>query len=159
MSIHIKIPWGNKYVLENLVFDLNGTLANDGEISETTKRLLTELSKEAVIHVITADTHNTAEDLKRELEGIASVMVLQGDDHTTEKAQFVKGLGYRTTAAIGNGANDLKMVEEAILSLGVMGKEGLYAPMLSKVDLLVGHIDVAIEMFLNPMKIVASLRK
>ncbi len=159
MSIHIKIPWGNKYVLENLVFDLNGTLANDGEVTEETKKLLKELSNEIIIHVITADTHNTADDLKKELDGIATVMVLQGDDHTTEKAQFVKGLGYRTTAAVGNGANDVKMVEEAILSFGVMGKEGFYAPMLSRVDLLVGHIDVAIEMFLNPMKIVASLRK
>ncbi len=65
MSIHIKIPWGNKYVLENLVFDLNGTLANDGEVTEETKKLLKELSNEIIIHVITADTHNTADDLKK----------------------------------------------------------------------------------------------
>ncbi len=158
MAIAIKIPWGEKYTIENVVFDLNGTLATNGIIAETTGDLLKELAQQAKIYIITADTHNTAEQLKEEIGAFAEIFVLKSDEHDLEKARFVHTLGFRETVTLGNGANDLKMVEEGILSFGVMAGEGVYAPLLSKVDIVVHNVDHAIEMLLNPMKIVATIR-
>lgn len=159
MAIDIKVPWGEKYIIKNVVFDLNGTLANNGEIAGTTEELLKELAKHARIYIITADTHNTAESLKKKIGEFTEIIVLQSDEHDLEKARFVHTLGFRETVTLGNGGNDLKMVQEGILSFGIMAGEGIYAPLLSKVDIVVHNIDHAIDMLINPMKIVATLRK
>lgn len=159
MSIHIKIPWGEKYTINNAVFDLNGTLANNGEIAPSTKKLLKELAQQVNIYILTADTHNTAENLKTEFREFAEIIVLKSDEHAWEKARFVQNLEFRETVTLGNGGNDLKMVEEGILSFGIIGEEGIYGPLLSKVDIVVHSIDHAIKMLLHPMKIVATIRK
>lgn len=158
MSIHIKIPWGDKYVIDNVVFDLNGTLANNGKIAETTVNLLKDLAEETNIYILTADTHGTAESLRKKMGDFIKIVVLQSDDHVEEKAKFVHSLGYRETIAIGNGMNDVKMVQEAVLSIGVIGKEGMYAPLIQRVSILVTDIDDAIEMLIHPLKMVATLR-
>jgi len=159
MAIDIKVPWGEKYTINNVVFDLNGTLANNGEIAETTEALLKELAKLVKIYIITADTHNTAQELKEKIGEFTEIIVLESDEHDLEKARFVHSLGFRETVTLGNGGNDLKMVQEGILSFGIMAGEGIYAPLLSKVDIVVHSIDHAIDMLINPMKIVATIRK
>ncbi len=159
MAIDIKIPWGEKYSINNVVFDLNGTLANDGKIAENTIDLLEKLARDAKMYIVTADTHNTAEELKDKLGDLAEIIVLKSNDHAQEKARFVHTLGFRETVTVGNGANDLKMMEEGILSFGIIGGEGLYGPLLAKVDIVVQNVDHAIEMLINPMKIVATIRK
>ncbi len=159
MAIDVKIPWGEKYTIHHVVFDLNGTLANNGEISENTERLLKKLAEKVNIYILTADTHNTAEDLKEKIGGFSEIIVLKSDEHDGEKAGFVRSLGYRETVTLGNGGNDLKMVKEGILSFGVMGEEGMYAPLFGAVDIVVHSIDSALGMLLNPQKIVATIRK
>ncbi len=158
MAIHVKVPWGEKYIIQNVVFDLNGTLATNGEIAKTTEELLKELAQNTKIYIITADTHNTAEKLKEEIGELCEIIVLTSDEHDLEKARFVHSLGFRETVTLGNGANDLKMVQEGVLSFGVIGGEGAYGPLLTKVDIVVNNIDHAIKMLLNPMKIVATIR-
>lgn len=158
MGIDVKIPWGEKYIIENVVFDLNGTLATNGKIAKSTEDLLKKLAKQAKIYIITADTHNTAKQLEKEIGEFAEIFVLKSDEHDLEKARFVHTLGFRETVTLGNGANDLKMVEEGILSFAVIAGEGAYAPLLGKVDMVVHNVDHAIEMLLNPMKIVATIR-
>ena len=51
------------------------------------------------------------------------------------------------------------MVQEGILSFGIIAGEGAYAPLLTKVDIVVHNIDHAIEMLIHPRKIVATIRK
>lgn len=159
MAIEVKIPWGEKYKIHHVVFDLNGTLANDGEIAGSTLERLEALGEQVKIYIITADTHNTAEELKEKIGDFAEVVVLKSDEHDLEKAIFVRSLGYRETITLGNGANDLKMVKEGILSFGVMEGEGMYAPLIGAVDILVHNIDHAMDMLLNPLRIVATIRK
>ncbi len=159
MAIDVKVPWGEKYKINHVVFDLNGTLADHGKIADTTMELLKKLAKETEVYILTADTHETAEELKKEIKDFAQLVVLQSNDHALEKAQFVHALGYRETITLGNGGNDYKMVQESVLSFGVIGGEGFYAPLIQKVDILVDSVDHAIEMLINPMKIVATIRK
>ncbi|NBG88607.1 hypothetical protein [Isachenkonia alkalipeptolytica] len=159
MAIDVKVPWGEKYTINHVVFDLNGTLANNGEIAKTTEKLLKALAQKAKIYVLTADTHNTAGKLKEEIGDFCEIIVLQSSDHSEEKARFVHTLGYRETVTLGNGGNDVKMVQEGILSFGIIAGEGAYAPLLTKVDIVVHNIDHAIEMLIHPRKIVATIRK
>ena len=56
----IKIPGREELNLSHLILDYNGTIAEDGEIIESIRPRLAELSKVLTICVITADTHGTA---------------------------------------------------------------------------------------------------
>ena len=56
----IKIPGREELVLNHLILDYNGTIAEDGEIIDGISPRLAELSKDLSIYVITADTHGTA---------------------------------------------------------------------------------------------------
>jgi soluble P-type ATPase len=58
--ISIEIPgWGNLEV-ENVVFDLNGTLAEDGALIPGVKEKIELLSEKAKIYILTADIHGSA---------------------------------------------------------------------------------------------------
>ncbi len=60
--IRIDIPgWGN-IEIENLVLDLNGTIATDGKIPSEVKEKIKSLSDKAKIYILTADTQGTASE-------------------------------------------------------------------------------------------------
>jgi len=48
--------------IENIVFDLNGTVATDGRIPIEVKEKIQALSQRVNIYVLTADTQGTAEE-------------------------------------------------------------------------------------------------
>lgn len=158
MSIKLEIPGHKLYTINNIVFDLNGTLANYGQLSSKSVELLMQLSKKANLYVVTADTHNTASQIKETLKDIVIVKVLNGNDTATEKAKFVERLGKNKTVALGNGANDIKMLKESILSFAIIGKEGCYSPLINQADIVVYSINHAMEMLNNPDQIIATLR-
>ena len=58
--LKINIPGREELLLNYLILDYNGTIAEDGEIIDSIRPRLAELSKELSIYVITADTHGTA---------------------------------------------------------------------------------------------------
>ena len=60
--IGIDIPgWGNMDI-ENIVLDLNGTIATDGKIPFEIKEKIKSLSEKVKIYVLTADTQGTASE-------------------------------------------------------------------------------------------------
>ena len=62
--IEISIPgWGDMEI-ENIVLDLNGTIATDGKIPSEVKEKINSLSNEAKIYLLTVDTQGTAERRK-----------------------------------------------------------------------------------------------
>jgi len=158
MSISIDVPGRDPYRIENIVFDLNGTLTTDGRLENRTRELLQQLSKKVFLYILTADTHNSASRLQNELGETINMTVLEGSSTATSKKEFVQKKNPVFTAAVGNGVNDMEMLEKAVLSIAVIGKEGCYPGLLDKADLVVNHIDNAIEMFLWPRRIKATLR-
>ena len=158
MSISIDIPGRDSYRIENIVFDLNGTLTTDGRLENRTRELLQQLSKKVFLYILTADTQNSASRLQNELGEAVNVTVLEGSSTAAAKRKFIQEKNPVYTAAVGNGVNDMEMLEEAALSIAVIGKEGCYPGLFSKADLVVNHIDNAIEMFLWPRRIKATLR-
>ena len=151
------IPNYRTLEIENIVFDYNGTLAFNGSVNDKTKEILEKLCKEFNIYVITADTFGSvAEELK---EFDLKLKILTSSNHTQEKADFIKELNPDKTAAIGNGNNDIEMVETATLSIAIIGREGCATQTMLHSDIVCYNIDDAIELFLETKRLIATLRR
>lgn len=153
----IEIPGAKTLQIDYLVLDYNGTLATDGLLDEGVAERLKALSDLGLdIHVITADTNGTA---ARALEGLPVILHLfPQEEVASEKQSLVQRLGKACTAAVGNGKNDLLMVQEAALSIAVIGREGAYSKTAQASDLWVKESVDALDLFLKPHRLVASLR-
>ena len=152
--IEISIPGRETYHIEHVVFDVNGTLAQDGVLLPGVKAALTALRHRVHVHMLTADTHGRQADIDAELgfraERIGSV---------EEKAAFVRELGAAHVVAVGNGANDAAMLRAAALGIAVLGAEGLAVEALTAADIVVPDILTALDLLLHPRRIVATLRR
>ena len=155
--IKIKIPNYNTLELKHVVLDYNGTIAKDGELKKEVKALLPQLCEAYTVHVITADTFGS---VKSQMEGFSVVVnVLQTDDHTAEKAAYVKSLKKDTCIAIGNGNNDQEMLKNALLGIAVMGDEGCATATLLQSDISTTCIEDALALLVNEKRLIATLRR
>ncbi|OQX73606.1 MAG: haloacid dehalogenase [Campylobacteraceae bacterium 4484_4] len=153
----ITIPHFKILELKHIVLDYNGTIAKDGRLLPAVRSLLPELAKKYALHVITADTFGSVE---REMEDFdLEVKLLTSETHTREKAEFIEILGASKTAAIGNGNNDATMLATAALSIAILGEEGCSKEAMMAADLLCGSIVDALELFLYPKRLIATLRR
>ena len=153
--LKINIPGREELVLNHLILDYNGTIAEDGEIIESIRPRLAELSKDLSIYVITADTHGTA---TRACAGLpVRVLTFPTDSVGRIKAdEAVKLQG--GTVCIGNGFNDVAMADVCDLSICVMGKEGCCGALLAKSDIVVTSVEDALDLLLKPHRLRATLR-
>jgi soluble P-type ATPase len=140
----------------HLVLDFNGTLALDGRLLPGVRRRLSRLARLMQIHVVTADTFGTA---RRALRGLrCTVVVLDAAPQDGAKRAYVRRLGAGATAAIGNGRNDRAMLRAARLAIAVVQQEGACAEALAAADLVVPSVGAALDLFLHPLRLKASLR-
>lgn len=152
----IVIPEYKTIELQTLFLDFNGTIAVDGRIPESVRQRLRRLGDELQIYVLTADTHGTAQE---ECEGLPVIVhTFPTGDARTYKRELVKSMGRRNCAAIGNGRNDEWMLKEAALSIGVMDQEGMYGGIFKAADLCVRSMEDALDLLLQPSRIIAGLR-
>lgn len=150
------IPGFTTCSIKHLVLDYNGTLAVDGEPVDGVKQRLSLLSQSMDIHVLTADTFGT---VKQSLEDVpCTVSVLGPGSQDTAKLAYVEKLGASETACIGNGRNDHLMLKAAALGIAVILKEGAASVTLYSADVVTTSITDALDLFLNPLRLTASLR-
>jgi soluble P-type ATPase len=151
----LNIPGRGQFNLRHLVLDFNGTIAFNGELIPGVAERIMLLSKDVEIHVITADTNGT---VARQCSGLPiNVSVLQSDDHIAEKGDFVTNID--GVICLGNGANDEAMFEAADLAIAITGREGCATSTLLKSDLMIENINDALDLLLNPKRMIATLRK
>ncbi len=149
------IPGRGPLEIAHLVLDLNGTLAVDGVVAAPVVERLQSLSRIVQVHVVTADTFGTA----TKLHGVGvHVQVLEPGDQVEAKVAVVRSLGAGHTAAVGNGANDEGMVREAALGIAIAGREGAFTRTMLAADVVVGHIEDALDLLLFPKRLIATLR-
>jgi soluble P-type ATPase len=79
-----------------------------------------------------------------------------GEDRA--KAAYVRRLMPDRVACIGNGRNDRRMLRLAALGIAVVQAEGASTEALAAADLLVPSVSDALDLFLNPRRLTASLR-
>jgi soluble P-type ATPase len=155
--IKINIPGYKTIEARHLVLDYNGTLAIDGKMIDGVKPLLEELSKHLTIHVITADTFGTVDN---ELMGLdCRNHILDASIQDIQKEMYVIELGKQNVIVIGNGRNDILMMREASLSIMVIQQEGAYSRLAEYCDIACFSIIDALNLILNPLRIIATLRK
>jgi soluble P-type ATPase len=145
------------YHLEHLVLDVNGTITLEGQLIDGVTRRLSELRSAIIVHVITADTRGKQETIDAEL-GLKAVRVTSGGE-AAQKAAFVRQLGGERVCAVGNGAIDAAMLDDAGLAIAVLGEEGLATSALTAADVVVPTINAALDLLLNPLRLVATLRR
>ncbi len=155
--IELNVPGLGMLTLEHLVLDLNGTIALDGQVLPGVAERLTLLSASLSIHLLSADTRGRGSETATHL-GLHFVRVSPGDE-SSQKQQFVERLDARRVAAVGNGANDREMLEAVELGIAVLGSEGLAVTSLTAADVVVSSVQDALDLLLNPRRLVATLRR
>jgi P-type E1-E2 ATPase len=153
----VEILGHGRLALENLVLDLNGTLALDGEILPGVAERLAALSSHLQIHLLTADTRGRGAATAAAL-GINLYRLTPGDE-AAQKRAFVESLGAERVAAVGNGANDAEMLAVASLGVAVLGPEGLARAAWQSADLILPDIGAAFDLLLHPQRLIATLRR
>ncbi len=152
--IRIDIPQRGILELEHAVFDINGTLAVDGNVIPGVAERLRALGELLSIHALTAGSHGNLVEIERTL-GIPLRRIATGE----EKYQFVQQLGPAKVVAIGNGMNDVGMLRVAALGIAVLAGEGVATMACQSADVLaLGPLD-AIDLLLKPKRLIATLRR
>ena len=155
--IEIDIPGRGQLRLSHAVLDVNGTLAVDGRLIDGVAERLARLRGQVSVHLLTADTHGAQAEIDKALNLKAQRLTPGGE--RAQKAEFVNRLGASGVAAIGNGANDAGMLQAAALSIAVIGREGASGEAVAAADVVVVGIADALDLLLNPKRLVATLRR
>jgi len=155
--IEINIPgWGDMEI-ENIVLDLNGTIATDGRIPPEVKEKIGSLADKVKIYILTADTQGMANEETKNMN-VELVKIIE-EDSNQGKFEFFKTLDLERTVAVGNGNNDQMILKEAGLGIAVLGEEGLSVSVIKNADIVVKDISDALDLFLKPKRLIATLRE
>jgi P-type E1-E2 ATPase len=155
--IRFSIPGRTESVeISHLLLDLNGTLSLDGKLIPGVKTLLSGLSEDLTLHVLTADTFGTAEEICKDLP--VRLQILKKENQAIQKWQYLQETGPDISVAIGNGMNDYMMLADAAIGIAVLGPEGLSGSACTAAGILSPSIEYALELLLHPARIIATLR-
>ena len=153
----INVPQTGKYDIENIVFDYNGTIANNGIIIDGVLEKIVDLSKSFNVHIITADTFST---VRESFKGTnVNINIIDKDYGSEQKEKFIDKLGFDKTIALGNGRNDELMLKKSIISIAVLNDEGVSVKAINSADFLIKDINNFFEMIYDTNKMIAILRK
>jgi len=155
--IEITIPGRGNYTINNLVLDLNGTIAVDGNIIGGVKEKLAMLSQKLDIFLVTADMNKNAERLVKDLP--VKLYKIKETEENNQKLRVVLKKGKNNTVSIGNGCNDVSMLKESAIGISIVGGEGASAEAMMASDLVVVTINDALDLLLKPHRLVATLRR
>jgi len=155
--LEFSIPGLETIELEYLLLDCNGTLTCDAQLIEGVAGRIRALARNLDISVITADTHGSA---RATLEPLGCALHLIGpEDQARAKQACLNSLGAEKCIAVGNGFNDHLMLRDARLGIGVIQAEGAAAATLQHADIICTDICAALDLFLKPQRLYATLRR
>lgn len=154
--MELEIPGFGWLRLRAAVFDFNGTLALDGQLLPGVAERIHEVADQLEVYVVTGDTHGTA---RQQLQALpCKIEVLPTEGQARAKQAFLGRLSIDGVVAIGNGRNDLHMLQCAQLAIAVVGPEGMAAEIMLAADLVVTDIHAAFGLLLHPQRVIAGLR-
>lgn len=152
----IEIPGYGTYEIEHVVFDYNGTLAENGRVCPRILKRLEDLTRRLAVHVATADTFGTVREMFAGTN--LQVEIISREKGPEDKRALVASLGRETTLAVGNGYNDRLMLETAALGFCVIGPEGASSKALMSSDVVLGRIEDFFDLMEDPRGLIATLR-
>ncbi|WP_214399489.1 HAD family hydrolase [Methanocaldococcus lauensis] len=146
-----------------IILDLNGTIATDGVIKDSTKEKIKELCKNYQIFILSADTFGTLKYIEREL-GVKGIKI-DKEKFKSEKIaknEILKEIREKykneKIVAFGNGANDELLLKNADLGICVLGDEGAWTKTLLNADIVVKDIDNGLDLILKEKRLKATMR-
>lgn len=154
--LNVNIPGFKNFEFENIVFDFNGTLAKDGKVDVKLLKLIRKLSEKINVYVLSADTYGNVRSTFSEEP--VKVIITSKENGTLDKMNFINEIGNSSTIAVGNGRIDSKMLEVAALSIAILGDEGAARLAILASDIIVKNPIDAVELLLNPNRLIATLR-
>jgi len=154
--ITIEIPGVGNRTFSHLVLDVNGTLSVDGELIAGVAERCRRLHDVLQVRLLTANTRGTAAQLGDMLAAEWSQVVAGSE--AEQKRDYVEALGAAGVVAIGNGNNDAAMLDAAGLGIAVLGAEGTSTRALLAADIVAKDILVALDLLLDPVRLIATLR-
>ncbi len=143
--------------LEFLLLDFEGTLATDRRVHPKTKDKLNLLSKRMKIYIFTRGSPEVVSEALKKVKG--EVIYLSDEEASQGKLNLIRQIGPDRTVAIGNGSDDVFMLEEAALGICVIGTEGAFGEAVGKADVVVTHILDALDFLLKPLRHQATLAR
>ncbi len=148
------IPGQGELDIDTIILDLNGTLAIDGKVIDGVKERIEALRALALrLFLFTGDTHGNAAEIARELQ-----LEVRVTKSALAKAEEAVKLGADTAAAIGNGRIDAKLFEVVRLRILTLQAEGVHRETLLNSDIIVPTINDALDLFLKPQRLIATMR-
>ena len=154
--IIIEIPGYKRLEIKHIVCDYNGTIAVDGKLIDGVRIIINDISEKVDVHVITADTFGFVE---RELENVHCKLVkISIQNQAVSKLEYLLNLGKDKTICIGNGNNDRLMLKEAALGITLLQEEGTCIETLLVSDIVCKNIIDAFGYFIEPKRLIATLR-
>lgn len=154
MTLTVSIAGLAPFELDYLLLDVNGTLTNRGALLDGVAARIAELRSRLEIRLVSADTFGTLGQIAGVLE-VAAQTASTGED----KLRLLGELGRERCAVIGNGANDVLVLEAAALSFAVIGPEGASAAALRSADVVCACTADALDLLLDPRALSATLRR
>ncbi|MBQ1395452.1 MAG: ATPase P [Lachnospiraceae bacterium] len=156
--ISIDIP-GREHPLEieALVLDYNGTIAKDGALIEGIPKRLIKLAEAVEVYVLTADTYGTVRGQCEPLGVTVRTFPHAGAGACKEEIVLELRRNAKV-CAVGNGFNDIQMMDAADFAVAVLDAEGMYAGLLPHADVLVRSAGEALDLFLKSDRLRATLR-
>jgi len=161
-GLKIDVPGYGSLQLHWLVTDYTGTLSIAGRVGPEVKQRLQKLASYLEIHVLTSDTFGT---VAAELANLpVQLHVLAGSHHDGQKREYViKRCDPARVAALGNGNNDRLMLaavkEAGGLAVAVDNGEGCSTAAIAAAHILVHGATAALDLLLEPRRLVATLRR
>ena len=143
--------------IEFILMDFEGTLASHRRVHPKAKDKINLLSKRTKIYILTTGEKEVVSEVLKKVK--AEIVYLPERGISEKKLDLLRQLGPTRTVAIGNGVDDAQMIEEAGLSICIMGKEGTSVEAMIKADLIFTNILDALDFLLKPLRQKATLRK
>lgn len=153
MTLTVEVPGRPALHLQHLLLDVNGTLTNRGVLISGVDRRIAELRAQLGVHLVSANTFGTLPSIA-ELLGARAITVGSGE----HKLRELDRLGRDRCAVIGNGANDVLMLEAAALGIAVLGAEGASSAALQSADVVCASPLDALDLLLDPKALAATIR-
>lgn len=153
----VEIPGRQSYHFTAVFLDLNGTISIDGAvISGLAERVRALQAAGVTCYLLTADTRGCGAATAAAL-GMVLQLVDRGSE-AVQKAAIVQCIGAEHAFAVGNGANDAEMLRAAAIGVAVLQAEGAAVAALQAADLVVPDINAALDLLLQPQRLIATLR-
>ena len=153
MTIRRQIPGAQPLELDHLLLDVNGTLANRARLIDGVEDRIARTRDQLEVHLLSADTLGNLDETAAHL-GVEANRLTNG----TEKRDYAHGLGADRCAAIGNGNNDVPMLEAVAFGIAVIGPEGAGGRTLVAADAVCGSILDAFDLLLEADTTASTLR-